>query len=313
MLECRAEIALWAIMIFIITFIIVIFVAWLCVQIVKNSYLKSYIDYLEHYCDNVSNVTYNRAVYVPQTNGVYEKNLALALLDVVYATSEANCTQILPLPNPPGFTNQLRVEGTDPINKTYHMYGYIFWNNTGQAIFTFTGTHFISEWVSDLMYTLVPATALNGYQDGVMCHKGFYNIYLSVRDVYWNWWNQYGAGIKNLFITGNSLGGALSTICSFDFAGVTEIIHYSFAAPRSGNVAYANTFAERLPTSLRVNNTEDIIPALPPATWDKNTFSQTIGSIPFTISLGSLLEDHIQAYSEHMPNGPQVGKSIINV
>lgn len=104
------------------------------------------------------------------------------------------------------------------------------------------------------------------------------------------------------------MGGAVSTICAYDMANAfegytTEIypIHYSFAAPRSFNVKGAMEFSKLIPTSLRIVNTEDSIPTLPPATWDGYTYSQTIGMISFTKSLGSLGADHVTAYKNFMP------------
>ena len=57
-----------------------------------------------------------------------------------------------------------------------------------------------------------------------------------MRNTLWNWIGENK--ITTLFITGHSLGGALSTICAFDFADIKPIIiQYSFAAPRSGIMA----------------------------------------------------------------------------
>lgn len=263
-------------------------------------------------------------VYIPYQNGVYEKNLSTALLDIAFATSKANCNNILPIPSPPGLPNQLRIEGNDPITGDKLMYAYIFWSRKScQAVISFTGTEYISEWQSDFQYDQVPPTLLNGYQPGVLVHDGFYSIYTSIRNQLWEWWNQNYSWVKTLYITGHSLGGALSTICAYDFAdvfddcdacnsqtGPSEVfripIHYSFAAPRSGNVDYANIFQQRVPTSLRINNTEDVVSQLPPATFEGNTYEQTRGSVPFTKSLGSLEADHSKAYEKYMPICPEV-------
>jgi hypothetical protein len=88
-----------------------------------------------------------------------------------------------------------------------------------------------------------------------------------------------------------------------------ELIHYSFGAPRSGNVKYADTFAQLVPTSIRVVNTEDSIPTLPPATINNNIYEQTLGLIPFTKSLGSFDANHITAYIDYMPDCSQTAKN----
>ncbi|CAH6418189.1 Class 3 lipase, partial [uncultured virus] len=314
------------------------------VESVRNSYIREFNRHLDDFCKNLPPTIYRRTVRIPYQNGTYERPLAIALVDISINTSEANCSNVLPLKNPPGFTKQLRVEGVDPISGNLLMFAYIFWSRKFcHAVISFTGTVFLSEWQSNFQYEQVAPTVLNGYQGGVLVHKGFYNIYLSIRDQLWNWWNS-NPWVQTLYITGHSLGGALSTICAYDFANVfasrggcdSQVsnqtksdsnrdfqsqnaidnvypIHYSFAAPRSGNSTYARVFNRRLPTSLRINNTEDLIPQLPPATWRKWNYEQTGGNIPFTISLPTLSDDHIQAYIYHLPECAQVAPCHINI
>jgi len=388
--ECGKKITLWSLFSVLLTFMILFVAYYLYRSIRKQQIIASFNDQFNTYCKNLEPINYKNQVYVPQKNGVYEKNLSLALLDISINTSNSNCLNILPLPNPPGFTDQYRIEGINPITGNLTMYAYIFWNvSLKQAVISFTGTTSVAEWESDFQYQQIPPDALNGYEDGVLVHKGFYNIYLSIRNQLWNWWDENHFWVKNLYITGHSLGGALSTLCSFDFAGVFinnisniiyknkkeiikhrtnlpnkiittlqsvnfnfdnsisglsnlrnrkrssdfaleqqkikelrkkiskqkdikkelttpilqqgNLIHYSFASPRVGNTKYAEVFNQRLPTTLRINNTEDIIPALPPAAWDGYIFEHTGGSIAFTKSLDSLSEDHTEAYFDYMP------------
>ena len=305
------------------TVIIFILILFIYIQVNKNQFITEFNKSLAEYCASLPVPTYRREVFVPFENGVYQKDLAIALTDISFNVSQANCSNILPLPNPPGFNQQLRVEGIDPFNKQPLMYAYIFWNKgMGWACIAFTGTVLLTEWQSDLEYEQVAPTILNGYEDGVLVHKGFYGIYTAVRNILWDWWNQNKSWMQSLFITGHSLGGGLSTICAYDFADVFKEatayenannsttgpphvfqipVHYSIAAPRSGNVKYAQIFNRRVPTSLRINNTEDLIPAVPPGSWRGWTYEQTGGNIPFTVSLGSLVDDHVNAYYYHLP------------
>ena len=206
--------------------------------------------------------------------------------------------------SPVGFSHQVRIEGINPVSRVNTMFGYIFWNRD-QAVISFTGTQWISEWIADLWFVQIAPDKLNGYMDGVMIHRGFYEIYMSIRDKLWSWWNENCGWVKTLFITGHSLGGALSTICAYDFAEMgikCSIVHYSFAAPRSGNIAYTQVFKERLPTSLRINNTEDIVPQLPFACFAGYIYKHTHGNIPFTISLQTIGENHTIAYHDSLPD-----------
>lgn len=305
-----------------LTIIILYILFFSFIQNTKTSFITEFNEHFVQYCSNLPPITYREEVFIPYENGVYEKPLATALLDISFNTSKANCINILPLPNPPGFNKQLRVEGIEPNGGQKVMFAYIFWSRSlCHASISFTGTELLSEWKSDFQYQQVAPTVLNGYEDGVLVHKGFYNIYITVRDQLWNWWNENSSWVQTLYITGHSLGGGLSTICAYDFAHVLLNsncpekfpIHYSFAAPRSGNVKYAELFNKRLPTSLRINNSEDLVPQLPPATWRGYTYEQTRGSIPFTASLGSLAKDHIQAYYDDMPLCAQVADCYVPV
>jgi triacylglycerol lipase len=305
MIECWVQVLIWVIAAIILTAIVCYLLFGWYVNTLKQKFISMVIQPSNRTCADAPPIVYTQPVYVPTTNGTYEKPLATALLDISLNTTKANCDNVLPLPNPPGFTHQLRIEGINPIDGSMTMYAYIFWNpTTGFACIAFTGTATKSEWKSDFQYQLVAPTALHGYTQDVLVHTGFYNIYLAIRDTLWAWWDQNQILIQNLFITGHSLGGALSTICAYDFAQAvvpSALIHYSFAAPRSGNVAYAQNLIERVPGSLRINNTEDIVPQLPPATFDGYTYQQTLGNVPFTVSLGNLSKDHIEAYMDYMP------------
>lgn len=288
--------------IFLILLALAIIISW---DIIYLYFTSEYNQSITNFCNGLTGITYSQPLVVPTTNGVYQKNVANALLEISLAVSDSNCNNILPIPNPPTFSNQLRVEGINPVNSVTNMFAYIFWNDT-EAVIAFTGTFFISEWVSDFRYKQIAPTQLKGYTGGVLVHSGFYAIYLTIRDQLWNWWTEHEFLINNLFITGHSLGSALSTICAYDFANVSPLIHYGFAGPRVGNIIFADVFKQRIPTSLRINNTEDLITALPPSAWYGNIYQHTQGSIPFTVSLNSLLEDHVNAYQTYLPVCPEV-------
>ena len=276
----------------IFTIIIAIIILYAFIYSKKNNFILGYDSALSNYCNSLATPTYRQAVYIPTDPGIYEQNLAIALLDISLATSQSYCFSVDPLPLPPTFNNQ------KPLFRDKTIYGHIFWNSS-YACFVFSGTMSLPEWKIDFNYTLVPAIGLNNYEPGVECHEGFYNLYMSLRPTIISWLVN-NKNIKQYFITGHSLGGAMSTICAYDFAKYNPI-HYSFAAPRSGNREYAKLFDKMIPQSLRINNTEDVVPQLPPATWRGNTFEHTYNSVPFTKSLGSLAKDHVEAYVDYMP------------
>lgn len=335
---CEQQITVWVIVAIILTFLISWAAFYAYLLYLQRTFMEQFSQ-SSRTCADVGTITYREPVYVPQTNGVYEKNLAIALLDISINTTKANCASVLPLQNPPGFNQQLRIEGIEPFSGKQNMFAYIFWDRSRQhAVISFTGTASKTVGHTNLQYQQVAPSTLNGYEPGILCHEGFYSIYNSVRASLWDWWNQNKSWVRTLYITGHSLGGALSTLCSFDFATITnpstpttninlnptnpnpspnptpstELVHYSFAAPRVGNTGFVQSFMDRVPTTLRVNNTEDAIPQLPPAKISDYIYSQSGGNIPFTVSLDSLSQDHIEAYINYMPTHSEVGRCLHN-
>ncbi|KAK9804297.1 hypothetical protein WJX72_005360 [[Myrmecia] bisecta] len=75
-----------------------------------------------------------------------------------------------------------------------------------------------------------------------------------------------GRGLKHVFVTGHSLGGALATLASYDLAvalkaaGVTfRLACNTFGAPRTGNHAFAADYERRVPDTWSVINDQDAV------------------------------------------------------
>lgn len=309
--SCIYQVIFW------ILFTVIVFLALILIlqkvyrKYIYTSVINSVDDAFDGFCTDVVKAVYRRQIYVPVFRGVYNKNLAIGMLDIALNTTRGNCVKDEPLNNPPGFTQQLRVEGTDPNTGQKVFYGYIFWNIiTRNAVFSFTGTATPSELKSDFLYQQVAPIELNNYVAGVLVHKGFYDIYLAVRKTYIEWWRVNGSNINNLFITGHSLGAALSFLCAYDFANLppSKPIHYAFASPRVGNREFANKFNEIEPYTLRVINTCDIVPDLPPSSWRGYIYEECGNYVPFTLALDTLYEDHVKAYIIGLPNCPEVAR-----
>jgi hypothetical protein len=258
-------------------------------------------------CDLKFPIKYREAVYIPKKNGIYEKRLATALIDTCYITSSANCPSILPIPNPPGFDCQLRLEGIEPCSKQQVFIAYIYWNEEcRKAMIAFTGTQQKVLWRADARYQQVAPRLLNGFEEGMLVHSGFYEVYLAVRDQLWDWWNN-NEWVEVLYMCGHSLGAALSTLLAFDFAEELRRckklpIQYTFGSPRVGNVEFAKAFNKRMWPSIRVNNTEDPVTALPLAQMFDYVYEQVAQDVPFTASLGSTYANHVDAYYYNLPD-----------
>lgn len=254
-------------------------------------------------CLNFGEIKYKHTLQMPKKNGKYEKKVAEALWDIGTAVSLSNCTDEIPLPPP--FEGYVKV--VDP--KDSRMYAFIFYSND-LACFAFSGTYAKQQWYSNLKIDLVKPGALTTDQE-VKVHGGYYEIYSSIRDELHTWWSQNKHGKKALFITGHSLGGAISTLCAFDFVQgdhsngdlyhPLQIVHYAMSSPRVGNVRFSEVFDRVSPHSIRVYNTEDIVTSLPPAVWNGNHYQHICvkrGAIAFTRTLDTLAENHIEAYED---------------
>lgn len=291
---------------FIVAVIITLIAGWLWFRNKIDAKLAQLANETKASCFQCDPITYRLDLRPSPTTGIYAHSTAVALFDIGKAVSLANCDNLLPVPLPPPFSQQRRIVGVDPSDGAERMFCYIFWNDR-MACFGFTGTFFQAEWYDDLNYKLVTADKINGATCKTKVHRGFYAIYMAIRCKLWSWWDSYGESVKRLFITGHSLGGALSTLCAFDFAEEIEpknLIHYSFASPRVGNVEFSHQYDERVPYGFRVYNTEDLVVSLPPSTFMSNTYQhvcESHGGVPFTKSLGSLGKDHVDAYAKYMP------------
>ena len=79
---------------------------------------------------------------------------------------------------------------------------------------------------------------------------------------------------SELYVTGHSLGAALAVLSAPQLAAETSLVPtvYTFAGPRVGDPVFALAYADRVPVTWRVVNTNDIVPTLPPtvAVVDEN-------------------------------------------
>lgn len=304
MLQQNQQIILWSLIFVIVTIVIFYIMIYYELNNLPNTIIDTLSERFDKPCQLEFPLGYREPVYVPKKNGVYEKKLATALLDVSFMTSTGNCSTILPIENPPRFPNQVRLEGLVPVSNDWAFLGYIFYNqDSKQAIFAFTGTERKSLWQADARYHQVQCSGLNNYSSGMLMHEGFYGVYMAVRWQLWSWWGQ-NPWVKDLFITGHSLGGALSSICAFDFSEYKPI-HYSFASPRVANVCFAKKFNEIVPQSLRVENTEDLLVMIVLSQLFSYTYEHLGQNVPFTVSGGSLSYNHIDSYYYNLPSEPE--------
>lgn len=252
--------------------------------------ITSYYDgsYYKKKCDKATYFSLPEFPVVSNA-GSYNKDLAKYLMQISYNVEASNCLNLGAVPVPQGFVLQKQLIGTsyDNIERPF---GYIFDSPTEKLI-VFTGTVFIDEWLEDFNVKQVFPKDFGNVEEGILCHKGFYDIYTSLRE-------QITRDLtKKTYITGHSLGGALSTLCAFDLAGLKPTV-YTFGSPRVFNTTGAQIYDYLIPDTQRVFNTEDIFTTVPlPVAFGENyEHVGSKGGISFTLNLGSLPLNHTDAY-----------------
>lgn len=251
----------------------------------------------------------------------FDLKIATALWDLGGAVASGHCRNGIPMPPP--MTNYMILKG----GEVHDIYGnardlhtgYIFWNaSMNWACIVFSGTYYPTQWRNNMRtnqtaidfikheipyqrtnsnHTIYPPDAPS------LIHNGFYDYYTSVRDQIHDWINGDGRNYPNIIVTGRSLGGAISTICAYDISYYLEltVVHYSFASPRVGNPVFTNRFNKMVPFSIRVHNNSDYVCDLPFSVFGKEIYQHVgtpLTNYGFTINTGSIVKNHIDAYSD---------------
>jgi nuclear pore complex protein Nup85 len=104
-------------------------------------------------------------------------------------------------------------------------------------------------------------------------HSGFYQAYKAVQAEVIQVVDAITAGEGkewSIFVTGHSLGGALSTLGAYELAtrqqwsgGKPKVVNYSYGSPRVGNRVFAYNFNKVVPNTWRVINNNDAVTLVP--------------------------------------------------
>ncbi|KAJ1967577.1 hypothetical protein IWQ62_001769 [Dispira parvispora] len=151
--------------------------------------------------------------------------------------------------------------------------GYIAYNHGIKSVtLAFRGTATDEQWEKDLKF--YKEDWPEEVEDSEV-HTGFLEIYQTVADQVYD---RATESLKeypdyNLTIVGHSLGGALASLAAVDFTlrnkTLTEITNVvTFGKPRVGNEEYAAHYNSLHLNSTRVVNKEDLVPHLPPESFN---------------------------------------------
>ena len=146
-------------------------------------------------------------------------------------------------------------------------------SNNNHLLISFRGTTTINNIITDLDTKLINIREIK--DKNVLVYSGVYN-YLSK---FKNPLNKYieETDVNNIFITGHSLGGAMSILYSFIVSHLfptKKIFNYNSASMKVGNIYFAEAYKTTNIVSVSLVNKSDWVPKFP---WNKEYI--TTGSL----------------------------------
>lgn len=155
------------------------------------------------------------------------------------------------------------VDAVEGLFKDYPM-GFVATSKDGKSAYLiFRGTVTKQEFLKDAKIELRPYISNNwGY-----VALGFLEVYMACRESFIKTLNELDKGL-DFYISGHSLGGALSVLSLPDVAKATNFKSptlYNFGCPRVGDNGFVTAY-NALPgqTTFRVVNSSDLVPSVPP-------------------------------------------------
>lgn len=153
-------------------------------------------------------------------------------------------------------------------------FGFIAKN--GDAVYVvIRGTQTPLEWFDDA--SIQPMPFQPGWGNST---AGFMSIHRQIAPEIRQYFSQPANSLKQVFITGHSLGAALANLVVADLAfyqllkGSETTKVYTFSGPRVGDSTFAVKFRELGLPAWRIFNTEDLVPTLPFSTLTLDPKSQ---------------------------------------
>jgi len=237
--------------------------------------------------------------YLTNINNI-NKEKALLLIDAciqayaAFSTEQPAACQTAKIVPPAGYDFVDSWTGVDSVfgkDRTVECYGVVFRSQTApySYIFAFRGTSSLLDALDDLgaeskAFTPYDATSNTRIPGSVAVESGFCDVYSesdegagtpSMQNQLFRLIDRYQASDKpigQLYITGHSLGAALSELFTLDVALCRPDItasNYNYACPRVGNSEFVS-FYVRQPNqqavatrTVRIQNTYDKVPCVP--------------------------------------------------
>lgn len=173
-------------------------------------------------------------------------------------------------------------------------FGFVARATNGDGYLVFRGTQSVSDWIHDIEARQTSYDFVSGYGK---VHNGFFEIYKSLRDDCLKAFGEVGGAIKNLHVTGHSLGSGLSTLAVPDVItqqSFESVCHYNFASPRVGDPEFTARYNENGVLTFRIVNTSDLVPQVPLGSdfLGLLIFTHVGTPVDFTAQYGSIAGNH---------------------
>lgn len=135
-----------------------------------------------------------------------------------------------------------------------------------KLVLSYQGTYDWNEVIADLD---IKQVSIDEEYPDILVHEGFLNAYKTseyiILDYIKEYINRYPN--NNIYITGHSLGAAISTLSTFFLHEKfkNKNIHcVTFGCPKIGNKNFVEYYNKNISNNIQFINNEDIIPTLPP-------------------------------------------------
>lgn len=186
----------------------------------------------------------------------------------------------------------LNVESSKNINL-----GHVLYNEQQNILFIiFTGTSDMCMGGIDIDYTQIEIDGILNYIPGMKGHRGIYLAYQSIRNQLIEIIRKYSDRKPKIIITGHSLGGGVSGLCTLDLA-YYEPLHYSFASPLFFNPMGCEVFGHLVKKSYRIANLSDLVALCPlPIMPNKDCFCHIGNPVLFQRNMCDYPNNHSLAY-----------------
>lgn len=149
-------------------------------------------------------------------------------------------------------------------NKETDTQGYMLRSGPNLLV-SFRGTQETKDWTTNVngFHQVIP---YGNHDSNIRVHRGFLNAYKSIRGTIHKYISNRKSNIKNIYVCGHSLGGAIAILCAVDLQynyPSYNIECYPSGNPKVGNKAFCDSYKKRVPKTLRTYIRTDIVPTLP--------------------------------------------------